>query len=191
MEDSAKLTKLSKTIYNEAERDAREMIDSALKQKNAAIEKEKANLDAEIKDYIRHESEKIKNDTINTVMFNSIENRRSLLAIREKYIVKVFNLAEEKLKKFKRSADYEPYLRGLYGKATEVLGKVEKIRVSAADLELMKRIAPDMTVEAVNEIKLGGLTAENGTHIVDYTFDKKLRAEAERFVSTSAFVIDN
>lgn len=191
MEDSAKLTKLSKTIYNEAERDAKEMIDSALKQKNAAIEKEKANLDAEIKEYIRHESDKIRNDIINSVMLNSLENRRSILAVREKYIVKVFNLAEEKLKKFKGSADYEPCLRGLYGKAAEALGKVEKIRVSADDLELMKMIAPDITVEAVNEIKLGGLSAENGTHIVDYTFDKKFRAEAERFVSTSAFVIDN
>jgi vacuolar-type H+-ATPase subunit E/Vma4 len=191
MEDAAKLSKLSKTVYDEAEHDAKDLIDSALKQKNAAIEREKINIDAEIKEYIRQKSDKIKNDIMNSVTLDSLEHRRSLLAVREAYIGKVFALAAEKLKKFKASADYEPFLRGLYGKAAQSLGNVEKVKVSADDFELMKSIALDITVEAVNEIKLGGLAAENGTHIVDYTFDKKFRAEAERFVSTSAFIIDN
>lgn len=190
MEDITKLTKLSKTVYDEAERNAMEIIDAAIQKKNAEIENQKLKLDAEINEYIKHESAKIKADTINSLMHESIESRRLILAAREAYIKKVFDIAAEKLKNFTHGTEYEPYMKELYGKAAEMLGEINVIKVSHTDIDLMKRIAPAKIIEDSKEINLGGFIAENGRLIVDFTFDKRFRTETERFVLTSAFVTD-
>jgi V/A-type H+-transporting ATPase subunit E len=191
MEDEARLEKLSKAVFDEAERDAENMINEAIRRKNEAIENGKIMLEAEISEYIRRESEKIRSETINSVTAECIEIRKSLLSVRDGYMKKIFASAEEKLKRFTKSEEYAIYLKNLLDNAKAALGESLTVRVSNADVQLMRKIAPDMTVEASKDIMLGGLVAENATHIADYSFDKKLRGEMERFTTTSAFIIDN
>lgn len=190
MDDTAKLARISGVIRDEASRDAREMIESALSKKDADLERARIELGAEVDEYIRRESAKIKSDAQNNTMRYGIGCRRLLLAVRETYIEKVFALTREKLGKFTSGDAYEPYLAELYKRASELLGGVDKLRVSVMDVEKLRRIAPGTAVEASDEIKLGGLVAERAGLVADYSFDRRLLGKSSEFAMTDAFLID-
>ena len=60
------------------------------------------------------------------------------------------------------------------------------------DVDIVRKLVDDVSVRQDLRIILGGLIAESDGLTVDFTFDKKLKQEREKFdVMLSAFSSDN
>lgn len=190
MEIREKLERICSTVYDSANTDAKKLVDSADEERKKMLAAEELRLAAEVEDYTRQETTRIRADAVNAINMFSIDKRRQLFSVRDDYIAKVFAKAEEKLERFVAGYKYELYLQELYNSATAAMGKTIVIKVRAADIEKMARIAPGQKCEVSREIRFGGIIAESGRLIADLTLDKKLRAAKESFVSSGVFLID-
>lgn len=190
MENNDKLEKIRRTVYESVSAEAAKLVEGATAQKEAVLAGERTRLAAEIEEYTRRQTAKIKSDATNAVGMFEIERRRQLIEVRDEYISRVFDAAKAKLEKFTEGYKYELYLHKLYDRALARLGSDITVKVRAADISIMSRIAPGQRCEASRDIRYGGLIAESGRLIADLTLDRRLIEAKDSFVSSGIFSID-
>ena len=112
---------------------------------------------------------------------HKIESKKEVYAEKEHYIEAVFAVVKKQLLNFRKSEAYIDYLAKCATKANEKLGGLTKLYVTRTDLEVMKKIVSGVEVKQDLRIMLGGIIAENDGLTMDFSFDKKIRTEREKF----------
>ncbi|MBO5298978.1 MAG: hypothetical protein J6B51_02735 [Clostridia bacterium] len=123
----------------------------------------------------------IKSEMSRELSMHKIESKKEVYAEKEHYIETVFAVVKKQLLNFRKTESYIDYLAKCATKAHEKLGGLTKIYVTRTDLEIMKRIVTGVEVKQDLRIMLGGIIAENDGLTMDFTFDKKIRTEREKF----------
>jgi len=150
-----------------------------------AINNEKNKLEdqllSEAYDMIQQGVFDIKSEMSRELSMHKIESKKEVYAEKEHYIETVFAVVKKQLLNFRKTESYIDYLTKCATKAHEKLGGLTKIYVTRTDLEIMKRIVTGVEVKQDLRIMLGGIIAENDGLTMDFTFDKKIRTEREKF----------
>lgn len=123
----------------------------------------------------------IKSEVGREISVKNVESRKTVVSEREHYTDSVFGEVKKKLSVYKKTEAYVRYLEQAIISAEKSLGELTQIYVSRPDVEIVKSIAKDINVKQDLRIILGGLIAESDGLTVDFTFDKKLRLEREKF----------
>lgn len=181
MEEMAKLDKFKEIVLEDA-KDKKNAIEEATnKKKEDALEKAEENILEEAYKMIQNEVSEIKSDIGREISLHNIESRKEVLAEREHYVEAVFNAVKKQLNKFTKTEQYVTYLQKTYLDAEKTLGQITRIYVSRPDIDIVKKFIKNIEVKQDLRIVIGGLIAENDGLIADYTFDKRIKSEREKF----------
>ncbi len=123
----------------------------------------------------------IKSEMSRELSMHKIESKKEVYAEKEHYIETVFAVVKKQLLNFRKSEAYIDYLAKCASKANEKLGGLTRLYVTRTDLEVMKKIVSGVEVKQDLRIMLGGIIAENDGLTMDFSFDKKIRMEREKF----------
>ena len=123
----------------------------------------------------------IQSEMARELSMHKIESKKEVYAEKEHYIDAVMNAVKKQLLNFKKTDAYIEYLKKCVAKANEKLGGITRIYVSRTDRDIMRVIFSDIEVKQDLRIMLGGLIAENDGLTMDFSFERKLRAEREKF----------
>ena len=150
-----------------------------------AINNEKNKLEdqllSEAYDMIQQGVFDIKSEMSRELSMHKIESKKEVYAEKEHYIETVFAVVKKQLLNFRKSEAYIDYLAKCATKANEKLGGLTRLYVTRTDLEVMKKIVSGVEVKQDLRIMLGGIIAENDGLTMDFSFDKKIRMEREKF----------
>ena len=164
--DNEKLKEIKKVILDEAENEILEETYTLIQQKVSEI----------------------KSEVGREISVKNVESRKAVLSEREHYTDSIFGEVKKKLNSYKKTESYVQYLKQAIASARESLGEITQIYVSRPDVDIVRKLVDDVSVRQDLRIILGGLIAESDGLTVDYTFDKKLRQERDKFeVMLSAF----
>ncbi|MDF2685213.1 MAG: hypothetical protein K0S55_394 [Clostridia bacterium] len=190
MEDMAKLNKFKEVVLEDAKQKRNAIEEATNKKKDVALEKAEENILEEAYKMIQNEVSEIKSDIGRELSLHNIESRKEVLAEREHYVEVVFSEVKKQLVKFTKTEQYVEYLKKAYLDAEKALGQITRIYVSRPDMEIVKKFIKNTEVKQDLRIVVGGLIAENDGLIADYTFDKKIKGEREKFVNNTLLNID-
>ena len=168
--DNEKLKEIKKVILDEAENEILEETYTLIQQKVSEI----------------------KSEVGREISVKNVESRKAVLSEREHYTDSIFGEVKKKLNSYKKTESYVQYLKQSIASARETLGELTQVYVARPDVDIVRKLVDDVSVRQDLRIILGGLIAESDGLTVDFTFDKKLKQEREKFeVKLSAFSSDN
>jgi len=168
--DNEKLKEIKKVILDEAENEILEETYTLIQQKVSEI----------------------KSEVGREISVKNVESRKTVLSEREHYTDSIFGEVKKKLNAYKKTESYVQYLKQSIASARETLGEITQIYVARPDVDIVKKLVDDVSVRQDLRIILGGLVAESDGLTVDFTFDKKLKQERDKFeVMLSALSSDN
>lgn len=150
-------------------------------QKNDIKDSVEEKLLTEAYDMIQQGVFDIQSEMARELSMHKIESKKEVYAEKEHYIDAVMAAVKKQLLNFKKTDAYIEYLKKCVEKASEKLGGLTRIYVSRTDRDIMRVIFTDIEVKQDLRIMLGGLIAENDGLTMDFTFERKLRAEREKF----------
>ena len=148
---------------------------------NEIMEKAEDEILVETYTMIQRKVSEIKSEVGREISVKNVESRKTLAAERDHYTDSIFGEVKKKLSAYKKTDSYVQYLKQSIASARETLGELTTIYVSRPDVDIVKWIADDVYVRQDLRIILGGLIAESDGLTVDYTFDKKLKQERDKF----------
>ena len=123
----------------------------------------------------------IQSEMARELSIHKIESKKEVYAEKEHYIEVVMAAVKKQLLSFRKTDEYIEYLKKCASKAYEKLGGLTRIYVSRTDLDIMRSVITVVDVKQDLRIMLGGLIAENDGLTMDFSFDRKLRLEREKF----------
>ena len=123
----------------------------------------------------------IQSEMARELSMHKIESKKEVYAEKEHYVDAVMNAVKKQLLSFRKTDEYIEYLKKCAAKANEKLDGLTRIYVSRTDFDVIRAIFSDIEVKQDLRIMLGGLIAENDGLSMDFTFERKLRAEREKF----------
>jgi V/A-type H+/Na+-transporting ATPase subunit E len=161
-------------------------IDSALQNSLKNLETSKSNLHAEYDSIIAASKKQAENLKRQIIGSSTLSARNKELIIIESAIDEIFNKAKEKLAKSNNEKNYEKLLNNLITDSAGNLGSEIIIQCNKTDLELVKKIASDistnkkMKITVSNEVIniIGGIksTSLDGTMTLDNTLDSSIES---------------
>ena len=161
-------------------------IDSALQNSLKNLETSKSNLHAEYDSIIAASKKQAENLKRQIIGSSTLSARNKELVIIESAIDEIFNKAKEKLAKSNNEKNYEKLLNNLITDSAGNLGSEIIIQCNKTDLELVKKIASDistnkkMKITVSNEVIniIGGIksTSLDGTMTLDNTLDSSIES---------------
>ena len=161
-------------------------IDSALKNSLKNLESSKSNLQAEYDNIIEASNKQAENLKRQIIGSSTLSARNKELVIIESAIDEIFNKAREKLAKSNNEKNYEKLLNNLITDSAGNLGSEIIIQCNKTDLELVKKIASDISTDKKMKITvsdevleiIGGIkaTSLDGTMTLDNTLDSSIES---------------
>lgn len=130
---------------------------------------------------IQRKVSEIKSEVGREISVKNVESRKTVASERDHYTDSIFGEVKKKLNAYKKTDSYVQYLKQSIASAKETLGELTQIYVARPDVETVRNLVDDVSVRQDLRIILGGLIAESDGLTVDYTFDKKLRQERDKF----------
>lgn len=130
---------------------------------------------------IQRKVSEIKSEVGREISVKNVESRKTVASERDHYTDSIFGEVKKKLNAYKKTESYVQYLKQSIASAKETLGELTQIYVARPDVETVRNLVDDVAVRQDLRIILGGLIAESDGLTVDYTFDKKLRQERDKF----------
>ncbi|MBE6891805.1 MAG: hypothetical protein E7481_07255 [Ruminococcaceae bacterium] len=130
---------------------------------------------------IQRKVSEIKSEVGREISVKNVESRKTVASERDHYTDSIFGEVKKKLNAYKKTESYVQYLKQSIASAKETLGELTQIYVARPDVETVRNLVDDVSVRQDLRIILGGLIAESDGLTVDYTFDKKLRQERDKF----------
>ncbi len=186
---SERLTAFLKTVTDFADAQCSDLEYKAQSFKDENIEAYQKKAEQENREYIDYEVGRIKTAVNKTISDYEAEKKSALISLRTQITEDVFGKVEDKIIKFKSSADYEPFLLKSAESLKNAVGDNGIILISTDDMKYADMIA-DATQCKVKEdstIELGGLRAisSDQTVMIDDTFENRLKAEHQNFIKNS------
>jgi len=161
-------------------------IDSALQNSLKNLETSKSNLHAEYDSIIAASKKQAENLKRQIIGSSTLSARNKELIIIESAIDEIFNKAKEKLAKSNNEKNYEKLLNNLITDSAGNLGSEIIIQCNKTDLELVKKIASDISTNKKMKITvsdeviniIGGIksTSLDGTMTLDNTLDSSIES---------------
>jgi V/A-type H+/Na+-transporting ATPase subunit E len=161
-------------------------IDSALQNSLKNLETSKSNLHAEYDSIIAASKKQAENLKRQIIGSSTLSARNKELVIIESAIDEIFNKAKEKLAKSNNEKNYEKLLNNLITDSAGNLGSEIIIQCNKTDLELVKKIASDISTNKKMKITvsdevidiIGGIkaTSLDGTMTLDNTLDSSIES---------------
>ena len=130
---------------------------------------------------IQRKVSEIKSEVGREISVKNVESRKTVASERDHYTDSIFGEVKKKLNAYKKTESYVQYLKQSIASAKETLGELTQIYVARPDVDTVRNLVDDVSVRQDLRIILGGLIAESDGLTVDYTFDKKLRQERDKF----------
>ncbi len=130
---------------------------------------------------IQRKVSEIKSEVGREISVKNVESRKTVASERDHYTDSIFGEVKKKLNAYKKTDSYVQYLKQSIASAKETLGELTQIYVARPDVDTVRNLVDDVSVRQDLRIILGGLIAESDGLTVDYTFDKKLRQERDKF----------
>ncbi len=130
---------------------------------------------------IQRKVSEIKSEVGREISVKNVESRKTVASERDHYTDSIFGEVKKKLNAYKKTDSYVQYLKQSIASAKETLGELTQIYVARPDVDTVRNLVDDVAVRQDLRIILGGLIAESDGLTVDYTFDKKLRQERDKF----------
>ena len=130
---------------------------------------------------IQRKVSEIKSEVGREISVKNVESRKTVASERDHYTDSIFGEVKKKLNAYKKTESYVQYLKQSIASAKETLGELTQIYVARPDVDTVRNLVDDVAVRQDLRIILGGLIAESDGLTVDYTFDKKLRQERDKF----------
>lgn len=191
MVEEAKLREFEKVIYSDANKKADEIIAEAKKSANGILSK--AKIDAkqykeEVLNSGAKSADKKSSVLVSAAAFNL---KKELLIERTKLVSGMFDKIASRLLEFTNTDEYREYLVNAVNSAKISKGEKIILEVSDRDKELAKKLFSEYEVNAVNNIKIGGvriIKAGLGV-MIDKTFDEAIKEEMSKFIATSGLTI--
>lgn len=149
--------------------------------KNEILDQAEDEILVETYTMIQRKVSEIKSEVGREISVKNVESRKTVVSERDHYTDSIFGEVKKKLNAYKKTDSYVQYLKQSVASAKEVLGDLTHIYVARPDVDIVKSIVDDVSVRQDLRIILGGLIAESDGLTVDYTFDKKLRQERDKF----------
>lgn len=186
---SERLTAFLKTVTDFADAQCSDLEYKAQSFKDENIEAYQKKAEQENREYIDYEVGRIKTAVNKTISDYEAEKKSALISLRTQITEDVFGKVEDKIIKFKSSADYEAFLLKSAESLKNAVGDNGIILISTDDMKYADMIA-DATqckVKEDNTIELGGLRAisSDQTVMIDDTFENRLKAEHQNFIKNS------
>jgi len=161
-------------------------IESALQNSLKNLETSKSNLHAEYDSIIAASKKQAENLKRQIIGSSTLSARNKELIIIESAIDEIFNKAKEKLAKSNNEKNYEKLLNNLITDSAGNLGSEIIIQCNKTDLELVKKIASDISTDKKMKITvsdevleiIGGIkaTSLDGTMTLDNTLDSSIES---------------
>lgn len=182
-----------------------EEIENEAKAKKTAIEKDadakiacivkqgKTKIDAEAAEYLRVETEKLKNDYTKRVNEVADQTKLKLLNKRRELMDVIFSEIRSMMTDYVVSEKYGEYLKNALVGVLNQMDAPSKIFARSEDFALIRAIGVPNGAEIVEDdtIELGGIKAANkrGDQLLDSTLDAKLLAQYHWFAEHSGLII--
>lgn len=153
----------------------------------------KTQIDNEINEYINNKCNECKVNYAEKISEIVKSSKSELFCKRDSISEELFGEIRCMLCEFVSGDGYKKYLSDSYNTVTAEFGEPTRIYVRADDLNLIKEILSDKSIELNVEpsIKIGGVEflVRGGRKLVDDTLDSKLKNEFELFTQNSGLII--
>lgn len=191
MVEEAKLREFEKVIYSDANKKADEIIAEAKKSANCILSKAKIDAKKYKEEALNSgakSADKKSSVLVSAAAFNS---KKELLIERTKLVSGMFDKIASRLLEFTNTDEYREYLVNAVNSAKISKGEKIILEVSDRDKELAKKLFSEYEVNAVSNIKIGGVRIiKTGLGVmIDKTFDEAIKEEISKFIATSGLTI--
>ncbi|WP_294409423.1 V-type ATP synthase subunit E family protein [uncultured Ruminococcus sp.] len=188
LNESEKLEKFKKAIFDETSAKADEMISAAQKESEEKIAQAKLEAENYIKTQKAQTDKESQAQTVRMISSESLNSKRSILLSREEMIGRVFGNVKAELEKFMKTSDYKVLLDKKINECT-LAYPAEKgiVQCSYRDEELVKSLpsAKGYEIKPSENIEVGGvmIVFEKMNLALDCTFDCVLEKQRESFAA--------
>ena len=193
MTESQKLSNFIDAIHLEAEKRQQKINQETEAFKKAELAKIKAQARAEVDDIIRAQTEEIMTSVGKMVSAHKQENKKKLLLKRNEMTEDIFSEVEDRILVFVATQGYQEKVeRDIKSVQDKLQGSVTVLMKSGdKSQELCRKMIPQANIEIDRSIRLGGIiiVLNDERKRLDFTFDRMLEAEKERFRETDGLKI--
>mgnify|MGYP001050684733 CR=1 FL=1 len=172
------IEKLSSSLLADAKKEANAKIKNAEKQAEELLSNVEKEWMEKEKKVLKQADEMIKEERKERLAWARLESKRKVEEAKDEVVKKVMDALAEKFKRYRKSAGYGSFLKGLVKKAGEEMGKKSMVlHVAPGDGKIVKGMG------SVKEDldSLGGVVAESkdGSVRVDYSFETLIEMKKE------------
>lgn len=187
-----KISILSKSILDEAEKEREKLISDIRERKNSAVTEKENELLSDAYDDIQKTVTKYSKENNERILKVEMDLKKGLIKKREQMIEEIFLEVSKRLEEFCESPQYKDWLIKAAGLAVSQTGNGE-IHLLKKDGKYKDDIAdafPDCSVTAdADDSLIGGVTSVNKNIASDCTIKEKLEEQRVNFLKTSALSI--
>ncbi len=189
--ESEKLARFKKAVFDHADKQVQAIIEEAEKQRDSRLAQ--AKLEAE--SFARTEKSGIDKTeearAVREISSRRLASKRNILCYREKIIDKVFESVREKLAAFRNGGEYEGFLLDKAERCRkEYPGEKGIAYLAPSDMKFAEKLA-GFEVRSKSSIELGGMLVvyERSGVALDYTFDSAFEEQREGFTQKAELTL--
>lgn len=183
------IEKLCSSVLADARKEANEKIKNAEKQAEGLLSSVKKEWLEKEKEALKQTEESMEEERKEKIAWARLERKRKIEEAKDEIVKKTMDALADKFKRYRKSAGYKTFLKGLVKKAEEEMGKKGMVlHVASGDGKIVKGMG------SVREDldSLGGVVAESrdGSIRIDYSFETLIemkREEIRRIVYERVF----
>lgn len=188
-DDIEKIARFEDTINKEADAEINSMLSEAKENADEAVRSACERYQEKSSDIISDEIKKMKSRYEHAVSQKSFEASREVIAHRNEAVEQFFSELEKKLIAYSSTEEYKEYLAKEIGEinAERAFTSSVKIYVRSTDAEVVRKLYPDVCVQADKKIKLGGANVfypDEGI-CIDKTLDNLFEQQKAEFVNNA------
>lgn len=187
MENLDKAARFEEEINSAAEAEISALLNAARTKAAKAVASADEEYLEENYQFVSSETKRIKNGLAREVSRKSFEASKEVFAHRNRCIERFFADAAKEIAEYSKTADYAESLKRTLTEISVERPFEEKcvIYVKAGDLEKVKKLYPELDVQADRNIKLGGASVfyPSDSVYIDKTYDNSFEGQKAEFVN--------
>ena len=192
-----KVSKFLLAINQYAEVQRQQILDEVQQYIDQELKKAESEVLNDVYHLIQKETADMRNQIRMQLSRKEMDAKKLLLSHRSKLAAKVFEQAEEKIRAFTDSPEYEPFLNQAASRLASVLNAGDAVLyLRDADLAkygdtILKSFGSHAELKPSGDIRLGGVMGESSKLglFADETLDSKLDAQREWFMEHSGLIV--
>lgn len=195
MNENQKLSKFMDAIHLEAEKRQKKINEETEAFKKAELSKIKKQARAEVDEVIRARTEEISVEYGKAISAHKQENKKRLLLRRNEIVDDIFSEVEDRILVFAATAGYQKWIERNIDSVRDRLDGAVTVTVLMKKGDkaegVCRKLIPQAKIEYDRSIGLGGIiiVLEDKRKRLDFTFDRMIEEEKERFRETDGLKI--